>query len=142
MKIDTEWKNQLEGSLDHFLQLTPLIINTLNRSDFPLTGGLYMFSRLDDKECIYIGKSGNLRNRVFDAHLKGNGKSSFRNALLGLKKTRKHAAVTTEETLDDYIKTNYILRFQEVTDILYRGCLEDYANAVLKPEYSVSLSMK
>lgn len=142
MIVDNDWRNSLEKSLSDFLATNPRKIESLNRYDFPLTGGVYMFSTLDDKECIYVGKSSKLRNRVFDTHLNGKGKSSLRHALLGLKKTRSHEAVTTEDRLDEFIESNYILRYQEIADILQRGCFEDYANAVLKPKYSVSLSMK
>lgn len=142
MMIDPHWKLQIEQLADTFMNLTPVEINTLDRYAFPKKGGIYAFTTIDQDECVYVGKSGDLRDRVFDVHLNGKGKSSLRDALLGLKKTRKHTPVTTIDELDEYVADNYSLRFYVIEDITLRGCLEDYLNALLKPVYSVSLSMK
>ncbi|MFC7680323.1 GIY-YIG nuclease family protein [Paenibacillus sp. GCM10028914] len=142
MKTDPQWTLQIEQLAETFMNQTPVEIRTLDRYDFPKKGGVYAFTTIDQDECVYVGKSGDLRDRVFDVHLNGKGKSSFRQALLGLKKTRKQSPVTTFDELDDYIADNHLLRFYLIEDITLRGCLEDYLNALLKPMYSVSLSMK
>lgn len=121
---------------------TSIEIRILDRYAFPKKGGVYAFSTAEQDECVYVGKSADLRDRVFDVHLNGKGISSFRQALLGLKKTRKQSPVTTSDELDAHISNNYLLRFYAIEDITVRGCLEDYLNALLKPTYSVSLSMK
>ncbi|WP_251026685.1 GIY-YIG nuclease family protein [Bacillus sp. ISL-46] len=123
------------------MTLKPLEIKTLTRYNFPKKGGVYLFTTKDD-ECVYAGKTGDLRDRVFDVHLNGKGKSSFRQALLGQKKTRKLEAVTTDDEIDYYIEKMFLIRFVVIEDILLRGCVEDFLNAILKPMYSVSLSMK
>ncbi|GMK39076.1 hypothetical protein PCCS19_21300 [Paenibacillus sp. CCS19] len=142
MLIDPQWKLQLEQLADMFIKLKPVEIRTLERYAFPKKGGVYAFTTIDQDECVYVGKSGDLRDRVFDVHLNGKGKSSLRDALLGLKKTRKHTPVTTMDELNEYIADNYLLRFYVIEEITLRGCLEDYLNSLLKPIYSVSLSMK
>jgi hypothetical protein len=62
--------------------------------------------------------------------------------LLGQKKTRKNSAITTDDEIDYYIEEMFLIRFMVIEDILLRGCVEDFLNAILKPVYSVSLSMK
>ncbi|TGE31101.1 hypothetical protein E4K68_19235 [Desulfosporosinus sp. Sb-LF] len=80
-----------------------------------------MFTNQDD-ECVYVGKTGDLRDRVYDAHLNGKGESGFRRALLGQKKTRKHiSSVTTEDDIDEYIQEMFFLRFKVIEDIELRG---------------------
>ncbi|WP_179136184.1 hypothetical protein [Paenibacillus sp. 32352] len=142
MKIEPQWKLQIEQLANSFMNLTPLGIRTLDRYAVPKKGGVYAFTTIDQDECVYIGKSGDLRDRVFDVHLNGKGRSSLRDALLGQKKTRKQISVTSIDELDNYIESNYLIRIMMIEDITLRGCLEDYLNALLKPIYSVSLSMK
>ncbi|MFC5528367.1 GIY-YIG nuclease family protein [Cohnella yongneupensis] len=137
-----QWKLQVEQTADALIQQTPVEIKPLTRFDFPKKGGVYAFTTVEDDKCIYVGKSGDLRDRVFNAHLTGKGRSSRRGALLGRKKTRDQTPVTTEDDLDDYIEQHYRLRFYIIEDITLRGCIEDYLNALLKPIYSVSLSKK
>ncbi|MDR3583825.1 MAG: GIY-YIG nuclease family protein [Desulfosporosinus sp.] len=140
MKFDPSWKSKLEQLIHEILKLEPLKIKPLSRLDFPRKGGVYLFNTQDD-ECIYVGKTGDLRDRVFDIHLNGKGKSRFRQALLGQKKTRMHiAAVTTEDEIDEYIQKMFLTRFMVIEIITLRGCTEDFLNAILKPIYSVSLA--
>jgi hypothetical protein len=141
MNCDPLWKSNLEKICFDIMALEPLQINGLVRYDFPKKGGVYLFTTQED-ECIYVGKTGDLRNRVYDVHLNGKGKSSLRDALLGQKKTRKIPAVTTVYEIDYYIQKNFLIRFLVIEDILLRGCVEDFLNAIFKPKYSVSLSMK
>ena len=141
MKIDSIWKSKLERVSNDIVKLAALQIKTMERYDLPKKGGVYLFTTQDD-ECVYVGKTSDLRRRVFDVHVNGRGKSSLRDALLGQKKTRKISAATTEDEIDDYIEEMFFIRFLVVEDIILRGCIEDYLNAILKPLYSVSLSIK
>lgn len=142
MKFDPSWESKLEQLTHEILKLEPLDIKPLSRFNFPKKGGVYLFTTQDD-ECVYVGKTGDLRERIFDVHLNGKGKSSFRQALLGQKKTRMHIAVATiEDEIDEYILKMFLIRFKVIEDITLRGCTEDFLNAILKPIYSVSLSMK
>lgn len=142
MKIDPQWKLQIEQLAETFMNEIPVKIRTLDRYAFPKKGGVCAFTTIVQDECVYIGKSGDLRDRVFDVHLNGKGESSFRHAFLGLKKTRNQPPVTSIDELDDHIMDNFLLRFYVIEEITLRGCLEDYLNALLKPIYSVSLSLK
>ena len=112
------------------------------RKQLPTVGGVYAFTDLADEVSVYVGKTGNLRKRIFDAHLNGTGRSCFRQALLGLKKTRNLQPATLIEELDEYIESNFLIRFMPLEEIMERGCLEDYLNAMLQPIYSVPLNMK
>ncbi|MCY9763192.1 GIY-YIG nuclease family protein [Paenibacillus alvei] len=90
MRIDPIWKLQLEKLADNFMNLIPVQVHNLDRYAFPKKGGVYAFSNISQDECIYVGKTIDFRNRVFDTHLNGiKGKSNLRAALLGLKKSRK-----------------------------------------------------
>lgn len=141
MNFDQLWKSKLDKISLEIMALEPLQIKALVRYDFPKSGGVYLFTTQND-DCVYVGKTGDLRDRVYDVHLNGKGESSLRKALLGQKKTRKMPAVTTVDEIDYYIEGNFLIRFMVIEDILLRGCVEDYLNAILKPIYSVSLSMK
>lgn len=117
MKVDPQWKLQIEQLADTFMNQTPVEIRTLDRYAFLKKDGVYAFTTVDQDECVYVGKSGDLRDRVFDVHLNGKGKSSLRHALLGQKKTRKHTPVTTMDELYDYIADNFLLRCYVIEDI-------------------------
>jgi hypothetical protein len=142
VNINQEWKLTLDDKMKQFLDQSPVSLVSLNRYDFPKSGGVYMFSNISDSDCVYVGQSIDLRDRVFDTHLNGKGRSSFRDALLGLKITRKHEAITIEDQLDDFIESNFLMRFVEEKDTTVRGCFECYLIALLKPKYSVPLGKK
>jgi hypothetical protein len=79
MKFDLLWKLKLEEISSEIMNVEPLRIKTLVRNGLPKRGGVYLVTNQND-ECVYVGKTGDLRRRVFDAHLNGKGRSSFRQA--------------------------------------------------------------
>ncbi|MCR8641452.1 GIY-YIG nuclease family protein [Paenibacillus sp. N1-5-1-14] len=134
--LNTEWKALIEDLSQTLLNSEPTDLS--NRKSIPTTGGVYIFSSIDDKQIIYIGQAGNIRGRVFNSHLYEMRISSFRGALLGLKKNQLHTPVVERnEDLNLYILENYHLRYKEVNDTIIRGCLESYLIGLLKPKYSV-----
>lgn len=143
MIIDQSWKQELEDIINQILHTHPLQINNLlSPKIIPSKKGIYLFTNISDTECIYVGQSNNVYQRICREHALGKrGSSSLREALLGLKVSRG-AAVTTESDIDDYIKSNFLVRFYLEDNDTRRGIIECFLISLLKPKYSIPVVSK
>lgn len=103
------------------------------RLDLPEDGGIYRicdFSASDPK-LLYVGLSGNLRDRLYGKHLMGNPKTSTLKRKLvgsGLFPSASHV----KEYLRRVCKTQFVV----VPDARFRCFAEHYAIAVLQPPHN------
>lgn len=143
MNIDQTWKQELDDTIHQILQEPPIQINNLlSPKIIPSKKGIYLFTNFSDTESIYVGQSNNVYQRVCRVHALGkNGRSSFREALLGLKVTRG-IAVTTDSEVTEYIQNNFMVRFHLEDDDARRGLIESYLISVLKPKYSIPIVIR
>lgn len=143
MLIDAAWRQELDNLVQTILSKTPIQINSqLSPKIIPSKKGIYVFSDITDNECIYVGQSTNVYQRVCRVHILGkDGDSSFRDALLGLKVTRGNA-VTTGSEINKYMQDNFVVRFYLEEDDNRRGLIESYLIALLKPRYSIPIVKK
>ena len=119
--------NQL---LEQLLSVRPLSFNGLPRNELPTEGGIYRISLVEPTkdETAYIGKTGNLKERLYTNHLMGNLIAS------NLKKKLVKAGDCLNATEAKLLLTgHYQIQYIQLTDARERTFFEHFAVAVLQP---------
>jgi len=102
------------------------------RSALPTAGGVY---RILEKAAgwqssVYVGKSGNLRRRVYSYHFMGDRRvSTLKRKLI------KSGLCANEDAVKEYFSERCSVQFLLV-DEHERGPLEHFAVAILRPRYN------
>jgi hypothetical protein len=130
---DYFFEKYLEEKLLEILAKPFIPIDELLRGQLPDTGGVYLFTRIDkehEETPLYIGVTGNLKQRIYTNHLMGNLQaSSFKKYLVESKVSE------TPEDAKNFIKEHCGVRISEEPDIRKRGALEFYMTARLMPMF-------
>lgn len=119
--------NQL---LDQLLSFRPLPFSGLPRNELPTLGGIYRVSLIDSNglATTYIGKTGNLRERLYRNHLMGNLVAS------NLKKKLVSSGACTDAVSAKVLLTgHYQVQYIQMDDARERTFFEHFAVAVLQP---------
>lgn len=120
--------------LDAFLSQPASKYVELKPQNLPESGGVYAVG-LDHggtSKIVYVGLTGNLRNRAYKIHLHGDkAGGQVKNALIhfGYAKTMPEAKA--------FMLSHCTLRFVEVPDHREREMREGFAKAILQPEFSL-----
>ena len=99
--------------------------------NLPTEGGIYrVFKTSSDwRESIYVGKSSNLQERIYNNLLMGNIQSH----------TLKHKLINagfTNEKVKQYLKNNCRVQYLEISDERQRSFFEYFTISILKPKYN------
>ncbi len=136
--MSKEWRDYLNHSLNEILSMEKIPYTRITPSVIPMQKGIYIISELIDNNevVLYIGRSKNLRNRVYRNHLMG----STTNARLKnyMVKDNNHLCFENIELAKKYIKEKCYVRWIFEEDIRKRGALEGYFTAMLFPKYGIS----
>lgn len=132
MKERLEHYNQL---LDELMANQSFSFNGLPRNGLPTTGGIYRISLVEPIESedntAYVGKTGNLRERLYTNHLMGNLTAS----------NLKKKLVSTGACLDAagaklLLTGHYQLQYIQMDDARERTFFEHFAVAILHPLFN------
>lgn len=122
-----------KGWLQASLASQPLLFEDPRlRSKLPSEGGVYrIFEKgADWRSSVYVGKSGNLQNRIYRSHLMGNQSvSPLKRKLI------QDGRCTDEKAVKRYLRDNCMIQFVLINDEAERMWFEHFAIAVLKPLY-------
>lgn len=133
-----EWRDYLNNSLVEILSMVKLPYTAITPSVIPERKGIYIISEMinDIEVILYIGRSKNLRNRIYRNHLMG----STTNARLKnyMMKDNNHPCFDDVELAKKYIKEKCYVRWLFEEDVRKRGALEGYFTAMLFPKYGIS----
>jgi predicted GIY-YIG superfamily endonuclease len=129
--IKANWLVFLEDSLRAILRSPTLAFTNMKPSDIPEITGVYLITVGD--EPYYVGRTTNLRSRIYTQHLMGNADTS----------TFKKGLVDSGECLNlqatkEFLRQNAVLRWIEEKDMRTRGALEGYFTGVLFPKYGIA----
>lgn len=133
-----EWRNFLYNSLEKILSMEKIPYTKITPSVIPEQKGIYIISELiDDLEVIlYIGRTKNLRNRIYRNHLMGSTTNArLKNYMI---KDSKHQCFDDIELAKKYIKDKCFVRWFFEEDVRKRGALEGFFTAMLFPKYGIS----
>lgn len=125
---------ELTRWLDGVLSRDPIRFESLVPSLLPSEGGVYFISDLSQRteDIIYIGLTGNLRQRVYTGQFQGQKASSqIKVAVV------QHGRARDLAQAREYLKKCCAVRCDAIPDFREREMREGFAKAVLKPEFSL-----
>ena len=133
-KPSATWLNLLKDSYQRLIKSKPIRFNAITPSQIPEVGGVYLITakKSSKESAYYIGRTKNLRQRIYKNHLMG----PVTNARL---KRYLIAAKVCRNVKDakEFIKTYCLVRWIEEADIRKRGAIEGYATGLLFPKYGI-----
>lgn len=133
-----EWRGFLNNSLDEILSMVKIPYSEITPSVIPERKGIYIISEMvnDIEVILYIGRSKNLRNRIYLNHLMGSTSNArLKNYMI---KDSNHSCFENIELAKKYIKEKCYVRWFFEEDVRKRGALEAYFTAILFPKYGIS----
>jgi hypothetical protein len=106
---------------------------TLKPSDLPQIAGVYMVWNDKTKENLYVGKTKNIKQRLYTNHLMGN-QANARLKYYFVKDKDLPEIVTMPEA-KEYLKTNCCFKFIIEEDMRERGHLEGLISYIFDCKY-------
>lgn len=133
-KQSASWINFIRHTHDSLINSKPIAFKELTPSKIPKAGGVYIITakQRPKEEVYYIGRSKNLRQRLYNNHLMG----PLSNARLK-KYLIKSGECRNLQEAKDFIKKYCLARWIEEDDIRRRGAIEGYATGLLFPKYGI-----
>jgi len=130
----TDWNRFLKASLKQLLSRPPVKFAEMTPSMLPQIAGVYLITKLEGGSEIpyYIGRTKNIRQRLYGDHLMG----SLANAPLKKYLIDNQECSTIEEA-KEFIQRRCMARWIEESDYRNRGAIEGYCTAVLFPAYGI-----
>ncbi|MHA2064211.1 MAG: GIY-YIG nuclease family protein [Candidatus Thorarchaeota archaeon] len=129
------WQRFLESSLESLLQSPTLAFKDMKPSSLPKRAGVYLVTvhKRGKEEPYYVGRTTNLRRRLYTNHLMGPTSNS----------QLKKYLIDSDECADreeakQFLRRSAQVRWIEEEEMRVRGALEDYITAVLLPKYGIS----
>lgn len=135
--LNPNWVEFLEAACDSLISADPLAFATMTPSMVSEHAGVYLITaRVDGREVpYYVGRTTNLRQRLYAQHLMGRPSTNAR---------LKKYLIETGECADavaakTFIRTNCLVRWLHEADLRRRGALEGYLTGVLFPKHGISV---
>ena len=118
---------------DQVLSSPRIAFSELKPSLIPEAAGIYIIKIKDSDETIYVGRTKNLRQRIYNNHLHG----PITNARLKkyLIEDSDEPGVTDLETAKQYIKEHCYVQFKVINNLLERGQVEGLLSFLLDVRY-------
>jgi len=133
-KQNNEWFYYLSGALARLTSGKALPFTKITPSQIPQKAGVYLISaKIGESEVpYYVGRSKNLRQRLYKNHLMGR----LTNARL------KKYLINSGECKDPaeakrFIRENCIARWFLESDTRKRGAVEGYVTGIVFPKYGI-----
>jgi hypothetical protein len=129
-----EWRNALTEALQQLVKHAPLRFSKMVPSLLPETAGVYLITKIEDDGEVpyYIGRTTNIRQRLYNNHLMG----PLANARLK-KYLIDNNICSTIKDAKEFIKNYCAARWLEERDYRVRGAIEGYCIAMLFPSYGI-----
>jgi len=129
-----DWDRFLSKSLEQLLNRLPLKFSQMTPSLLPKTAGVYLITKIegDIEISYYVGRTKNIRQRLYNNHLMG----PLANARLKKYLIDNQICSTIDEA-KDFIRRHCAARWIEEEDYRRRGAIESFCTAALFPEYGI-----
>ena len=131
LDINLDMQEYLKGRLEELLQQEDMLFSELKPSGIPERAGVYLISN-NSSEPYYVGRTKNLRQRLYNNHLMG----SLTNACLK-KYLIDNGVVSDKEEAKTFILQNCKVRWIFEDDYRKRGALEGYFKGIFFPKYGI-----
>ena len=128
------WQNSLTVALQELLARPPLRFSQMTSSFLPEAAGVYLITKIEGNTEIpyYVGRTKNIRQRLYNNHLMGLLASAPLKRYL-----KKNNICSTIEEAKNFILENCAARWLEKDDYRERGAIEGYWTGMLFPEYGI-----
>ena len=118
--------------LDKLINAEQISFEGITPSSLPYTAGVYrIFEDQSADQSVYIGQTGNFRERLYSNHLMGNPQASVLKRKLIARKV-----FTNAESVKQYFFDMCSIQILEIDDEQERKYFEHFAIAILRPEYN------
>ena len=116
-----------------FLSMEKISFSEVRPSDLPQAPGVYAISRKDTEETLYVGRTKNIRQRLYKNHLHG----QFANARLKkyLVDDPEEPEIQDIEAAKKYLLDNCYFQFVVEPDTMKRGRLEGLLSYLFNVRY-------
>ena len=133
--IRARWsmKKYVETKLLEMQSMESMMFSVLTPSMIPEKEGVYCIYHIDGGVPLYVGRTKNLRQRLYNNHLMG----PLTNARLK-KYLIDDGVVDNLDSAKEYIRKNCCFRWVIEPEMRVRGALEGYMTGVLFPRYGIS----
>jgi len=125
--------NKYRGSLTTLISGSQVPFDNNLHRNLPTEGGVYRIleTSSDWKQSIYIGKTGNLQDRIYYNLLMGDsGAHTLKRKLIS------GTRLLSEETVKQYLKDECQIQYLIISDERERSLFEHFAISILKPRYN------
>ena len=128
------WMSKLWHGLHELMTAAPVSFSDLTPAKVPVKTGVYlvMGDEGEGEEPYYIGRSGNLQERLYRNHLMGNEQASS---------LKKHVIAdgraTDKEEAKQFLQRHCTARWIEVEEPRSCSALEAFCTAILTPKYNI-----
>lgn len=118
---------------DKVLSSPRIAFSELKPSQIPEAAGVYVIKDKGSDETLYVGRTKNLRQRIYSNHLHG----PLSNARLKkyLIEDPNESSITDLATAKQYLKDCCYVQFQIIDDLLERGQVEGLLSFLLDVRY-------
>ena len=132
--------NNLERRMQQGIEIAKRILSApkvafveIKPSQIPDAPGVYVIKIQDSDETLYVGRTKNLRQRIYSNHLHG----PLSNARLKkyLIEDPNEPSITDLATAKQYLKDCCYVQFQIIDDLLERGQVEGLLSFLLDVQY-------
>lgn len=139
----SDWESTLNKCLNILLKQKPIAFKGVIPSKIPAVPGIYLITKSNRnlEKPYYIGRSKNLRQRIYHNHLMGPlSNARLKNYLVKL------GECTNKDTAKMFIRSSCSVRWiiskdlpkkLSFSDYRLRGVLESYFTAILFPKYGI-----
>ena len=118
---------------NQFLSVPGMSFSDLKPSSLPAEPGVYAIFHKETNETLYVGRTKNLRQRLYNNHL--HGPSSNARLKKYLVEDANEPGITSLEEAKAYLRENCLFRFIIEDDTLKRGRLEGLLSFMLNVRY-------
>ena len=108
---------------NQFVSEVAYSFSDIKPSDLPEKAGVYIIMPKDTEEVLYVGRTRNIRQRIYNNHLMGN-KSSARLKKYLVEDDVRHPDIKGYPDAKEYLKVNCIFRYILIEDNNERGHIE------------------
>lgn len=131
------WLDFLVHRYDELVSCRRIPYILLERRMIPEAPGVYLITARDGRyeNIYYVGRTKNLRHRVYDNHLMGSlNTARLKKYLVNDKNLRR---VKNRYDAKEFIKANCYVRWIEEDDMRNRAAIESYITGLLSPRYGL-----
>lgn len=129
-----EWAHFLSSALEKLVNRPPLRFLEMTPNSLPKTAGVYLITGIENGEEIpyYIGRSKNLRQRLYNNHLMGPlTNARLKKYLIG------DGVCSNIQAAKEFILRNCAARWIEEENYRRRGAIEGSCTSILFPKYGI-----